>query len=147
MSLSCRVTQAVRGLASKVINPAWTVSNHPAVACGLVIRIQKSLAISHVRSATHPLPRVVLTVSNSEVRLLRQSCCPTERDTARNVFRAISKSWSAAVVDLVQEFLGGRARLFVLRQVVWVGGHGEDLFELSAGVVVAADFLVGFGEV
>src|ERR1051325_4308824 len=33
----------------------------------------KSLATSHTGSATHPLPRVVLTVSNSKVISLRQS--------------------------------------------------------------------------
>ena len=67
------VRDDANSLASKVIDLAWTQSVPPAVAGGSVIRIQKSLAISHVRSAPHPLPQVVLTVSNSDIRLSRQS--------------------------------------------------------------------------
>src|SRR6185503_11038671 len=54
---------------------------------------------------------------------------------------------STAVVDLIEEFLCGGASLFVFGEVVWVGGHGEDLFEFSAGVVVAAHFLVRLSQV
>jgi hypothetical protein len=39
----------------------------PAVAGGSVIRMQKSIAMSQVSAATHPLPRVVLTVSNNDL--------------------------------------------------------------------------------
>jgi hypothetical protein len=52
-----------------------------------------------------------------------------------------------AVVDLVQELLSGGGCLFVFGQVVLIRRHGEDLFEFSAGVVVASDFLVRFRQV
>ena len=54
---------------------------------------------------------------------------------------------STAVVDLVQQLLRGGARLFVLRQVVWIGGHGEDFFDLLTRVVVASHLAVRFGQV
>ena len=84
-------------------------------------------------------------------RRLRQVSTENDSDDgatcAARIAFTYGQEFSTAVVDLIEELLCGGARLVVFGQVVWIGSHGEDLFEFSAGVVVASHFLVCLGQV